>query len=206
MFGVQGTYNNTYRQLMGNGMRYVIPKFQRDYSWEKEHWDELWNDILALQSNEESAHYLGYLVLQSTDNKNFDIIDGQQRLTTLSIIVLTVLKALKDLVENNIEPNENQIRIDTLLSSYIGYVNPATLISNNKMRLNRNSDDYYRSYMVLLKELPLRNINASEKQMRDCFVWYYEKIKSIYKTGESLAGLIENIVDKLFFTVINVND
>jgi uncharacterized protein with ParB-like and HNH nuclease domain len=87
MKGIQDTSNMTYRQLMGNGLRYEIPKFQRDYSWENEQWDDLWQDIMMLVSNEETEHYMGYLVLQTTDNKNFIIIDGQQRLTTLSILV-----------------------------------------------------------------------------------------------------------------------
>lgn len=41
MKDVQGTSNKTYRQLMGNGLRYEIPKFQHDYTWEAEHWDDL---------------------------------------------------------------------------------------------------------------------------------------------------------------------
>jgi hypothetical protein len=42
--------------------------------------------------------------------------------------------------------------------------------------------------------------------MRECFYWYYERIKNDFKTGESLAAFIDNIVDKLFFTVIEVTD
>src|SRR5437773_49562 len=39
------TSNQTYRQLVGNGLIYSVPRFQRDYSWEEEHWDDLWRDI-----------------------------------------------------------------------------------------------------------------------------------------------------------------
>jgi hypothetical protein len=42
--------------------------------------------------------------------------------------------------------------------------------------------------------------------MRECFNWYYERIKKEFKTGESLAAFIDSIVDKLFFTVIEVTD
>ena len=85
-------------------------------------------------------------------------------------------------------------------------MDPVTLISNNKLKLNRNSDDYYKQHLVLLKELPLRNTNSSEKHMRECFNWYYDRIKKEFNTGESLAAFIDNIVDKLFFTVIEVTD
>jgi len=206
MKGIQGTSNKTYRQLMGNGLRYEIPKFQRDYSWEAEHWDDLWQDIRALLANEDNEHYMGYLVLQTSNNKEFQIIDGQQRLTTMSLLILSTLKCLKELVDSGIEAENNLKRKDSLLNSYIGYVDPVTLISNNKLKLNRNSDDYYKQHLVLLKELPLRNTNASEKHMRECFNWYYDRIKKEFNTGESLAAFIDNIVDKLFFTVIEVTD
>ena len=206
MKGIQGTSNKTYRQLMGNGLRYEIPKFQRDYSWEAEHWDDLWQDIRALLADEDNEHYMGYLVLQTSNNKEFQIIDGQQRLTTMSLLILSTLKCLKELIDSGIEAENNLKRKDSLLNSYIGYVDPVTLISNNKLKLNRNSDDYYKQHLVLLKELPLRNTNSSEKQMRECFNWYYDRIKKEFNTGESLAAFIDNIVDKLFFTVIEVTD
>jgi uncharacterized protein with ParB-like and HNH nuclease domain len=206
MKGIQGTSNKTYRQLMGNGLRFEIPKFQRDYTWETEQWDDLWQDIKTLITNEENEHYMGYLVLQTTNNKNFHIIDGQQRLTTLSILILSTLKSLKDLVDEGVDADNNQKRKENLQNSYIGYIDPVTLISNNKLKLNRNSDDYYKQHLVLLRDLPLRNTNSSEKHMRECFNWYYDKIKKEFKTGESLAGFIDQIVDKLFFTTIEVTD
>lgn len=206
MKGIQGTSNKTYRQLMGNGIRYEIPKFQRDYTWEAEQWDDLWQDIKALISEEDTEHYMGYLVLQTTNNKEFHIIDGQQRLTTMSLIILATLKCLKELADSGIDTENNLKRKDSLLNSYIGYIDPVTLISKNKMKLNRNSDDYYKHHLVLLKELPIRNTNASEKHMQECFKWYYDRIKKDFSTGERLAGFIDNIVDKLFFTVIEVTD
>lgn len=206
MKGIQNTSSKTYRQLMGNGLRYEIPKFQRDYTWEFEQWDDLWQDIISLENNEESEHYMGYLVLQTSNNKNFQIIDGQQRLTTLSILILAVLKTISQLVENHTDPTNNLKRKENLLNSYIGHIDPVTLISNNKLKLNRNSDDYYRQQMVLLKDLPLRNTNTSEKHMRDCFHWYFDKISKKFTSGEALAGFIDGLVDKLFFTAIEVSD
>ncbi|MFC2631289.1 MAG: DUF933 domain-containing protein [Porphyromonas pasteri] len=41
------TENNTFRKLIGNGLTYRIPRFQRDYSWETEQWEDLWADILT---------------------------------------------------------------------------------------------------------------------------------------------------------------
>lgn len=205
MKGIRDTSSETYRQLMGNGLQYEIPKFQRDYSWESEHWDDLWQDIRLLNSDE-SEHYMGYLVLQSSDNRNFQVIDGQQRLTTLSLLILSVLKCLQELADKGIDTEQNIKRKETLMNSYIGYLDPVTLLSKNKLKLNRNNDDYYRNYLVPLQSLPIRKINVSEKQTRSCFLWFYERIKREYVTGEALAGYIDSIVDKLFFTVIKVSD
>ncbi len=120
-----GTANNTFRQLLGNGLSYRVPAFQRDYSWTEDEWDDLWHDILGtLEENEEPAHYMGYLVLQTGDNKQFDIIDGQQRITTISLIILAALSHLQDLVISGRDPDDNAKRKEQLRNSYIGYLDP----------------------------------------------------------------------------------
>jgi len=83
------TANMTFRQLRANGLSYRVPQFQSDYSWDVDHWDDLWPDIVGLFGDEpEPVHYMGCLVLQSADGRSFDIIDGQQRMTTPSLLML----------------------------------------------------------------------------------------------------------------------
>jgi uncharacterized protein with ParB-like and HNH nuclease domain len=79
-------------ELLGNGKIYRVPPFQRDYSWTEEHCEDLWNDIRAVRSGEERKHYMGTVVLQAKSDKEFSIIDGQQRLTTMSLIAIAVIK------------------------------------------------------------------------------------------------------------------
>lgn len=65
-------------------------------------------DLTALrQDPDESAHYMGYLVLQSGDQKNFMIIDGQQKFTTLSLVILAVAKHLQTLSADGIDAKNN---------------------------------------------------------------------------------------------------
>ncbi|GIU80981.1 MAG: DUF262 domain-containing protein [Acidobacteria bacterium] len=206
------TENRTYRQLLGNGLTYRVPPFQRDYSWSDEEWEDLWNDIQSvLLPNGEPAHYMGYLVLQTEDNRNFEIVDGQQRLTTLSLIVLAAMRLLQRLVKENKQAEDNQKRIDQLRASYIGYLDPVTLTASNKLSLNRNNDDYYRNYLVTLKEeLPQRGFSASTLTMRRAFEWFENRLSNHIKEetdpGKALAQFIETMSDKLFFTVITVSD
>lgn len=201
------TANQTYRMLMGNGLIYSVPRFQRDYSWTDEEWDDLWNDIENVLSPEgEPSHYMGYLVLQSQDSKYFDIIDGQQRLTTLSIIVLAVLSNIQRLIESGEDAENNRRRQDQLRNSLIGYLDPVTLIARSKLNLNRNNDNLYQNYLVPLQPAPKRNLKSTEHQMRKAFEWWQEKTAYIYRSGEALAGFIDRLTDKLFFTVITVSD
>lgn len=206
MDGIKDTSTLTFRKILGNGLTYVVPKFQRDYSWESEHWDDLWLDLMDLSNKVETSHYMGYLVLQTSDNKEHKIIDGQQRITTMSLLIIAILKKLKILEEEGVDVEHNRVRREQLQNSYIGYLDPVSLVAKNKLRLNRNNDKFYRSYIVPLEYMPQRNTNASEKLMRACFEWFSKKINSEFKTGEELTLFIDNIVDQLFFTVITVGD
>ena len=143
------TTNSTFRQLLGNGLTYRVPRFQRDYSWGADEWDDLWQDIVGLFDEDgEPAHYLGYLVLQSSDSKQFDIIDGQQRMTTLSVMILAGLSHLQDLIRTGLDADRNQRRQEQLQNSYIGYLDPVTLVPQSKLALNRHNNRFYQSYLV----------------------------------------------------------
>ncbi len=206
------TENNTYRKLIGNGLIYRIPRFQRDYSWGEEEWEDLWADLLAaLAEGGDAAHYMGYLVLQSQDEKLFDVIDGQQRLTTMTLIVLAALKHLQHLVDTGVQAEQNQQRALQIRQTYIGYLDPVTLLVRSKLTLNRNNDHYFQTYLLPLAPLPVRGFRASEHSLRKAFDWFYQKL-GLYlseKSGDSgviLAQFVEGISDRLFFTVISVTD
>lgn len=205
------TTNSTFRQLLGNGLSYRVPPFQRDYSWSEDEWDDLWQDIVAMFEEEgESSHYMGYLVLQSSDSKRFDIIDGQQRITTISVMVLSALAHLQDLVDAKLDASDNAKRKDQLRNSYIGYVDPVTLVPRAKLELNRHNNRFYQTYLVPLEKLPQRGLNASEHQLRKAFNWFKDRIRlrtgETVTSGREVAAFLDELVDKLFFTVITVTD
>lgn len=207
------TKNDTYRKLMGNGLTYRIPRFQRDYSWTEDEWEDLWVDVLGtVKPGGEPAHYMGYLVLQSSDDKTFDVIDGQQRLTTLSLIVLAALKNMQRLIDEQKDSDRNKQRLNQIRQTYIGYLDPVTLVSRSKLSLNRNNDNYYQTYIVTLDRLPQRGFRASEHSLRKAFEWYEKRVRDYVRQlgeqdeGKALAQLIDIMSDRLFFTVISVTD
>ena len=205
MKGIQNTNTSNFSAVMGNNRSFSVPKFQRDYSWETEQWDDLWQDIVTM-IEEHDEHYMGYLVLQTKDDKHFYIIDGQQRFTTIILLILAAIKNIKRLIENGIDSDSNERRVKNLLNLYIGKEDPVTLEYDNVLELNGNNNPYFKDYIVKMGELRVRNLKATEKLMKRCFEFYDQKLKGRFSTGQDYASFIQNVVDNLYFTQIVVND
>lgn len=205
MKGIQNTTTSHFGSLIGNGRKYIVPKFQRDYSWDTEQWDDLWQDIDRTIADK-SDHYMGYLVLQTLNNKEYYIIDGHQRFTTVTLIILAAIKSIQRLIEKGNDVTDNEQRIKTLMDTYIGNIDPISLEYDNVLVLNRNNDGYYKDYIVKLGELKSRNTSLTEKLMKKCFECYEDKLKNRYHSGREYAQFVTDLVDNLFFTIITVND
>ncbi|MCY3724298.1 MAG: DUF262 domain-containing protein, partial [Candidatus Poribacteria bacterium] len=74
--------------------QFFVPIFQRRYSWEKKHCNQLWNDVLRIGQNDEIlSYFLGSIVYMKDGEapigtvSRFLVIDGQQRLVTLSLLI-----------------------------------------------------------------------------------------------------------------------
>ena len=232
---------------MGNGLKYHVPRFQRDYSWEGEQWEDLWEDAVQKNAAQTSppamwplgeavksqgiqntsafggSHYMGYLVLKSSDSKNFTVIDGQQRLTTLSLLILAALQHLKSFSEGASKPGEspsseerqkNSARLRALQNSFIGFADPVTLQMEHKLNLNRSSGSFFKNYLCRLQDPPVRNISRPERLMGKAMKYFHGKIRKYLAEniqgegldlrGREIARLIESLADRLFFTIITI--
>lgn len=82
--------------------QYVVPLFQRPYSWEEKHWRNLWNDLKSLcESDNPRPHFMGSVVVMPTISvpegaTKYLLIDGQQRLTTLFILLCVIRDFAKE--------------------------------------------------------------------------------------------------------------
>lgn len=107
---------NIYEILNGN-KQFLIPVYQRFYSWDIDQCKRLWNDIVEMQRKGKAGHFVGSIVniaeqAMPTGVQKYMIIDGQQRMTTLTLLLL----ALRDYAIKN--PNDTTInarRIDNML-------------------------------------------------------------------------------------------
>ena len=207
--GLLDTKTVNLNEILGNGKVYRVPIFQRDYSWEQDNWEDLWNDIeIAAQSGK--AHYMGSVVLQSGSGKDYLIIDGQQRFTTLSILALAVIDAINQLKIAGNEPTENSERFDILMRQYIGHKDPSSLTYSSKLFLNENNDGFYQNRLVGFKEpIQVGKLSDSERLMWDAYLFFKSKIDTKFraKEGSALALYLNNAVgDLMMFIQITVQD
>ncbi|WRD59733.1 DUF262 and DUF1524 domain-containing protein [Helicobacter pylori] len=84
------------------GNQFVIPIYQRVYSWEKEQCEQLWDDIIKTGGNDQiEGHFIGSIVfvqdgIYTTNHNELLIIDGQQRLTTITLLLTALRNYLND--------------------------------------------------------------------------------------------------------------
>lgn len=200
-----------FAELLGNGRIYRVPAYQRDYSWREESWEDLWLDILALRAREEGRHYMGAVVFQSRGEHEFLIIDGQQRLATLSLIAICVIKKLRDLVERKIDPDNNLERMEILRRTYLGDKDPKSLLYSSKLFLNANNDGFYQHYILQLREPPNpHRPSDTEKLLYQAFQYCDKRLSAlpdVVASGEALAEfLTETVARRLLFIRILVED
>ena len=94
-----------------NDSIYLIPRNQRQYVWSIDNWNDLLEDV-KFSTQTSSAHFIGSVVLQKGDEKNgletFRIIDGQQRMITITIFMLSIMMLLKQ--HNHLDDFEGMLK------------------------------------------------------------------------------------------------
>lgn len=199
---------DTFGGIIKGDNKFTVPLYQRDYSWEQQHWDDLWLDIQT-NRHTETKHYMGSVVLVSRGNKRYDIIDGQQRLTTLTILVLAIVDALRELVEKGIDVDNNNNRIELLRTDFIGKKS-YSLNYENKIELNESNNPFFSTYLTnFRKPINIASEVKSNRLLFKCFNFYKDKIKEeVYGEGDvdSLISFVEFISDSLLFIQITATD
>ena len=83
--------------MQGSDKRFIIPVYQRNYDWRIENCKQLYDDLIAIVRKERSSHFFGSIVSVHSDGEfnEYLIIDGQQRLTTISLLMLAMYNLMK---------------------------------------------------------------------------------------------------------------
>jgi len=178
--------------------QYQIPFFQRSYVWKKDNWEELWDNILeekqAHTAGQDSEHFIGTIIIKQKLSETlginpFDLIDGQQRLTTICVL----LKAIQDSLENDANKN--------FINSLLIFVD-----ANGKqhIRLSHSKIDtkYFTEIILSIdankvltyddyKEDVVDKLNNIQK----CYVYFKSKTKSLDQT--ELMAITNIVLQKL---------
>src|SRR6266540_5933854 len=111
-------------ELLEGPKQFIVPVFQRDYSWGTKHCLQLWKDIVRVGSDEKAkAHFVGSVVYIAAEETSANItrwllIDGQQRLTTLTLLLIALRNRLLAVDTNDQSENDDSLPTKVELEDY----------------------------------------------------------------------------------------
>lgn len=82
------------QDILTENKKYIIPPYQRPYSWTPDNAEQLIDDIYQSYLSDENEYFIGSMICINKGNNTFEVVDGQQRLTTLSLIVSELKKLI----------------------------------------------------------------------------------------------------------------
>lgn len=103
--------------MQGADKRFIIPVYQRNYDWRIENCKQLYDDLVKIIRRGRSSHFFGSIVSVHSDGEfnEYLIIDGQQRLTTISLLMLAMYNIMKSGV---LTPNQGNLS-DKIYKTYL---------------------------------------------------------------------------------------
>lgn len=174
-------------EFVCNESRIIIPYFQRGYVWDEQNWEDLLSDLLNFSTN----HFLGSLILKQVkvatgEPKQVLVIDGQQRLTTLSILV----RALYDLFTDDLKDNA-----EDALRAFLFYKRNRTDKKYHiKIQHSRIDAVAFRSVIENEERPDLNAITAGSSKILRCYKYFRTELARV--SAETTETLFNKLLDK----------
>jgi uncharacterized protein with ParB-like and HNH nuclease domain len=131
--------------------RFVVPLNQREYSWEKEHVTDLFTDFSnAISTPDKMTHFLGTIVLTTSEDGNPEVCDGQQRLATTTILVA----AIRDYFHQQGDTK----RVCSIESDFLSTIDRQTTATVPRLTLNVDDSEFFRSDILTRPDANERKI------------------------------------------------
>jgi len=187
---------------------YLVPRFQREFSWSEEEIGEFWDDIVQQitlsgdnkVTNEE--YFIGCIVLVGEDSKpDYLIVDGQQRLTTLTILLRAIVERLKELGEN-----------PAAKALYDNVIEGTDNDGKKYFKLvNETPKPYFQNELQALNPEGLNDAETEEEQLLlSAYKGFRKKTKDLKIKGlsdlESIKALREQVLNYLKFILVTAKD
>ena len=164
--------------------QYAIPVYQRAYSWEEKQWDEFLEDLKEATKSD-NHYFFGNVLLEKSNNEVSDIIDGQQRVTTIIIFARALCNEL-----------QNRAKTETLKSNmsnkeFIQYIQEDYLINRNKPKLEAVEYDrgYFRDFIIKGDSAKREPQTPSQERIKNAKEFFEKKLKDTknFSTDNLLA-------------------
>jgi len=191
---------------------YKIPFYQRGYSWKKEQVRQFWEDLMLVSEENQSEYFLGSIVLNEKKG-NFEVIDGQQRLTTITIFLCAVRDYL--LVNNS---------SDSAMNIHQHYIAKRDVRGNDKYRLTLSevNMDFFEEFIQIpinsegrkniddFNSIPLYKRRVSNTNLLEAYNYISEYIDAFVKENDddsnydALLTLVEIVIYRFLIISISV--
>lgn len=187
-----------------------IPRNQRRYVWNKSNWKELLEDIIFSCKRDVMPHFIGSIVLESKGKKDgldyYTIIDGQQRITT---IVLALIAIMKLLLEYDME------------NDYLGTLEYVRVKNNRNKKMSIIVSDYHVSLENLIEGIEEKEIirkqeisafvdtrivsKKKDKLVGEALKYYYNEVKRVCEEADAFAERLLEIRDAIIsMTIVSI--
>ena len=194
--------------IFSDRFEFRIPDYQRPYAWTTEQTDELLEDIkhaasVVMSENgdvqEASPYFLGSVVVIKGDSSNADVVDGQQRITTLTILFCV----LRDLASPDMATQIQQfIQAQTLVF--------AGVVGNFRLSVRERDKEFFRSHiqkMGVLRNFVERspeNLSDSQQRMFENAKYLWERVSRLDENQRNT--LTSFLVQRCYIVVVSTSD
>jgi uncharacterized protein with ParB-like and HNH nuclease domain len=189
----------TISELFSN-KKYKIPKYQRAFSWDKEKAEQFFDDIFT--SGGDGDYFLGSLLFNNKDGF-YEVIDGQQRLTTASLLIFSFYLVYKEINEGDASVHiYKYLKSGDLTEKY------------NVLSLSRKNEDFYNQILNIKSIEDISSLSSEDKSnnnLIEIIKIFISKIKHNHETDihleqKRLSELFGKFVNKVFFIELIVSD
>jgi uncharacterized protein with ParB-like and HNH nuclease domain len=180
-----------------NQRQIQVPVFQRAYSWKNDNWEKMLNDVLS-----EESLFMGVLIGVKEGDTNypiFTVIDGQQRLTTLSLFILSLYKRILEVCNNDSDKEYIVLKDDI--------ERRLTILKNGKKETrlilslqNNNRQDYqYLIHSALLSDENCEKpLNFGNRRINYSFNFFYDYCKREISSLDNAKSIYEKLKNLTF--------
>lgn len=189
------------KKIFSNEFDFVIPSYQRPYSWTTEEAGQLFDDLLEFMESQDNdeAYFLGSIVLIKKDDDPYaEVIDGQQRLTTLTILLAIMASYLEGSMKENFELYINEPG------------KPAEDIeAKPRLRLRERDQDFFYCYIQQFKFKELLQLDAisltdSQRNIRNNAELFIKKIGEHFQFDKSkIETFGKFIINRCFLVAVS---